>query len=117
MNIVVGELSIVCRRLFLRNWRCTDTASCAEWLLVNVEIYVRYEDSDSCGDDFAKVVDYNVMRDSLLEAGNPSASTFIDRALCALLRAPIVLASIEVVNSRSGTAVSESRPGDARTLQ
>ena len=55
-----------------------------------------------CGDEFLKVVDYHVMRGGLVEAGCPSTLGFAHRALSAMLRAPIVLASIHVTDCSSG---------------
>jgi hypothetical protein len=111
MMVVAGVLSDDCRRLFLCNWRCRDVAGCLIPLQVNVDIYVRYEDSDSSSDDFAKVVDYNVMRDALLTTGSPASPDFLDCALGALLRAPVVRASIEIEDLSSGATISECRTG------
>jgi hypothetical protein len=103
------KLALACRRLFLRNWRYPEPDCGARGVSVNVTIFVRYEDSDSRDDDFAKVVDYNVMRDGLLRAGDPTIYGFIDRALDELLNAPIVLAIVEVSDRLAGTVTIESR--------
>lgn len=109
------KLALACRRLFLRNWRYPVPDESARGVRVNVTIFVRYEDSDSRGDDFAKVVDYNIMRDALLRAGNPAMPEFIERALAELLTAQIVLATVEVSDTREGTAAIESRSAKATT--
>jgi hypothetical protein len=109
------KLALTCRRLFLRNWRYPASDGSAEGIGVNVTIFVRYEDSDSRNDDFANVVDYNVMRNGLLKAGHPRASEFIDRALAELIAAPIVLAIIEVSDKLAGTVTIESRGVAAAT--
>lgn len=78
-------------------------------LRVNVEIFVRYEDSNARGDELIQVVDYNVMRDALLAAGEPTSPHFADRALDELLRATVVLASIEISDALTGLGVRETR--------
>lgn len=102
-------LSLTCRRLFLRNWRCGVPDGDMRGVSVNVTIFVRYEDSDSNGDDFAKVIDYNVMRDALLTAGSPRTPGFIERVLDALMTVPIVLANVEVWDKHAGTSTTECR--------
>jgi hypothetical protein len=109
------KLALTCRRLFLRNWRYPDPGATSRGASVNVTIFVRYEDSDSRGDEFANVVDYNVMRDALLSAGNPGAPGFIDHALDELMIAPVVLAIVEVSDKPAGTVIIESRRMSATT--
>ncbi|TCG06145.1 hypothetical protein BZM27_28525 [Paraburkholderia steynii] len=103
------KLAPTCRRLFLRNWRYPVLDGGTRGVSVNVTIFVRYEDSDSRGDDFAKVIDYNVMRDALLKAGSPRTPGFIDRVLAELMTAPIVLANVEVWDKHAGTGTTECR--------
>ncbi len=78
-------------------------------LRVDVEIFVSYTDSVSSGDELSTVVDYNVMRDALLEAGNPSMEGFVESAFDALFRAPLMLATIEVRDHRSGAGIPAIR--------
>jgi hypothetical protein len=108
------KLALTCRRLFLRNWRlpAVDGSFSRVEVSVNVTIFVRYEDSDSKGDDFSKVVDYNVMRDALLRAGDPHGPTFVDQALQELLAAPIVLAIIEMRDHLAHKATIVCRGAD-----
>ena len=109
------KLVLACRRLFLRNWRCPAADGRASGVSVNVTIFVRYENSDSRGDDFSKVVDYNVMRDALLCAGDPNGPGFVDRALLELVAAPIVLAIVEMRDRHADTATIKCRAVDVLT--
>jgi hypothetical protein len=109
------NLALTCRRLFLRSWQYPDPGGKSRGASVNVTIFVRYEDSDSRGDEFANVVDYNVMRDALLSAGDPRTPGFINHALDELMIAPVVLAIVEVSDKPAGTVIIESRRTAATT--
>jgi hypothetical protein len=104
-----SEIPLQCRRLFLRGWNCTPGQLGRRLKRVDVELYVRYKDSDSDGDDFAKVVDYNVMRDALHTASHRDADTFLGNALTQLMCSPVVWASVEVFDDIAGTSVREIR--------
>jgi hypothetical protein len=110
------KLALTCRRLFLRNWQFPAIDGSPSRVSVNVTIFVRYEDSDSKGDDFSKVVDYNVMRDALLRAGDPNGPRFVDRALMELLAAPIVMALIEFRDHLADIATIAYRAADGATI-
>jgi hypothetical protein len=99
-----------CRRLFLRNWQPGVSVSSAHSnMSVDVEIFVRYEDSYSSGDDLTTVVDYNVMRDTLLSAGDVSAPGFIDRVQDTLMRGAVALAVVKIRDKRTGLETSSKR--------
>jgi len=64
----------------------------------------------SCGMKIRMVVDYKVMCDALLAADTDVATfRFADRTLDDLLRAPVVLASIEMSDALAGLGVGETR--------
>jgi dihydroneopterin aldolase len=91
------DLPLECRRLFLRRWKPTDLEGGLQRPHVNVEIWVRYENSTAKTDELKDVLDYNVMRDALLRAGAPDSWAFVDRALEELMKAPIEAARVELV--------------------
>jgi hypothetical protein len=77
-----------CRRIFLTGFRlsqCIDEAASDDFPLADAEIYVRVADSPSQGDDIDRVVDYNILRDSLIQA-MPLDAMYMDRALDLLFR-------------------------------
>lgn len=91
------DWTINCRRLFLRNWKPATPGDGLQKTHVNVEVWVRYENASAKADELEDVLDYNVMRDALLQAGAPDSLEFIDRALEELMRAPIEAAHVELV--------------------
>lgn len=90
------DLSLECRRLFLRRWKPVGIAG-LENTHVNVDIWVRYENAAAEKDELEDVLDYNVMRDALMRAGVPDSWTFVDNALEELMRSPIQAAHVELV--------------------
>jgi hypothetical protein len=85
-----------CRRLFLRRWQPTGAHGLEE-TYANVEIWVRYDDATAERDELADVLDYNVMRDALVQSGIPDSWTFVDNALHELMKSPIQAARVELV--------------------
>ncbi|WMY11018.1 hypothetical protein [Paraburkholderia phenoliruptrix] len=69
---------------------------------VNVEIWIRYENSPANCDELEDVLDYNVMRDALLFAARPVSSSFVQRALDELLTHSVEAAYVEVVHDTRG---------------
>jgi hypothetical protein len=97
---------ITCRRLFLRNWKPVGEAIAAD-IGVHVEIWVPLLHSTSVNDDLSGVLDYNVMRDSLLKARDPGAADFIEVALDELMSWPIARALVKVVRANDGGTIKE----------
>lgn len=100
-------LAAMCRRLFLRRWRAQAGDGTSSALDVSVEIWVPLAHSTSESDDLSGVLDYNVMRDALLKAGNPASEWFADTALNELMRWPVVQARIEIVCRGTGETIQK----------
>lgn len=100
---------IDCRRLFLRRWKPSAPGDGLHGTHVNVEVWVRYENASATTDELDDVLDYNVMRDALLQAGAPDSWEFIDRMLDGLMSAPIEAAYVELVYEGPGEPWRGSR--------
>ncbi|MCP3727115.1 hypothetical protein M3I53_29005 [Paraburkholderia sp. CNPSo 3272] len=96
------DLVVGCRRLFLRGWHPANIDPLAQKHFVNVEIWVRYLHSSAASDELCDVLDYNVMRDALLAAGTPDSQAFIECALDELMRSPIEVARVEIIDDAVG---------------
>ncbi|MEX3982175.1 hypothetical protein AB4Y45_24715 [Paraburkholderia sp. EG287A] len=103
-----------CRRLFLRGCKAVTYAGPAGRPVVNVEIWVSYENSTSPDDELADVVDYSVMRDALLQADTSTVGRFISTVLDDLANWPVRRARIEVIDEESGNLIGE---GERMTQQ
>jgi hypothetical protein len=102
-----SELELIsCRRLFLRSWKPSAEVSAGD-IRVHVEIWVPLSRSTSVDDDLSGVLDYNVMRDSLLKARDPRTVDFISVALEELMNWPIARAHVKVVHEDGGATIAE----------
>ncbi|MEB2543744.1 hypothetical protein [Burkholderia cenocepacia] len=101
------DLSVECRRLFLRGCRAATNVGHATKPLVNVEVWVPYEHSTSQDDDLAGVVDYGIMRDAVLKADSSAIDRFISTTLDQLATHPVVRARVEVIDQRSGKVIAD----------
>ncbi|MBN3786522.1 hypothetical protein [Burkholderia sp. Ac-20353] len=112
MNDTIGptaEEAVDWRRIYLRGWRCVSADGCPSTRIVNVEIWVRYENSSSSGDELTDVLDYNIMRDALMTAGAPDSDAFLTHALDEIMKSPVELAHVEIYDELTGKTFHESR--------
>ncbi|RQN37255.1 hypothetical protein [Paraburkholderia tropica] len=84
---LADRLRTSCRRLFLRNFRPINTIGLKEFngIRVNAEIYVDVEDSPSKNDLLSDVIDYNVMRDTIILYLDRGIENFAEAAVDHLL--------------------------------
>lgn len=100
-NTMVQPLAVSgCRRLFLRGFAPNrDMLDKAGWtharrVCFNVEILVRYADSHTGRDLLEDVVDYNVMRDTVIAHLSDSFERICENACRSLLLAPSIAAAL-----------------------